>query len=193
MTTVRKWSTGVWVIVGILATVLLAGLSLVTVGLLGGGFTAGGPGSRSGDCAAPNLSGTVVNVTTTDRGGPMMGGDHGPWSGASMRLRADRATVEHGTVSFLVTNRGNITHEMVVLSLPDSHIVGTRAIAGDQQIDEAGNLGEASNTCGDGGGEGILPGTSGWMTVTLKPGQYELVCNLPGHYAAGMYTQLTVT
>jgi uncharacterized cupredoxin-like copper-binding protein len=37
-----------------------------------------------------------------------------------------------------------------------------------------------------------LPGASGWVTVTLPPGRYELVCNLPGHYAAGMYTQLTV-
>jgi uncharacterized cupredoxin-like copper-binding protein len=28
--------------------------------------------------------------------------------------------------------------------------------------------------------------------VTLPPGRYELVCNLPGHYAAGMYSQLSV-
>jgi uncharacterized cupredoxin-like copper-binding protein len=27
----------------------------------------------------------------------------------------------------------------------------------------------------------------------LAPGQYELVCNLPNHYAAGMYTRLVVT
>jgi uncharacterized cupredoxin-like copper-binding protein len=31
------------------------------------------------------------------------------------------------------------------------------------------------------------------VTVTLAPGHYELVCNLPGHYTAGMYTQLDVT
>jgi len=46
---------------------------------------------------------------------------------------------------------------------------------------------------GAGAGEGIVPGASGWVTVTLAPGQYELVCNLAGHYTAGMYTQLTVT
>lgn len=34
---------------------------------------------------------------------------------------------------------------------------------------------------------------SGWVTVTLPPGRYELICNLPGHCAEGMYTQLTVT
>jgi uncharacterized cupredoxin-like copper-binding protein len=33
----------------------------------------------------------------------------------------------------------------------------------------------------------------GWVTVTLAPGRYELVCNLPGHYVSGMYGELTVT
>jgi uncharacterized cupredoxin-like copper-binding protein len=110
-----------------------------------------------------------------------------------MRLQADRATVRHGTVSFLVTNGGSITHELVVLPLPESQIVGTQPFGGDGKIDEAGSLGEASKTCGEGAGQGILPGASGWVSVTLEPGRYELVCNLPGHYAAGMYTQLTVT
>ena len=27
----------------------------------------------------------------------------------------------------------------------------------------------------------------------LKPGKYVMFCNLPGHYAAGMYGTLTVT
>jgi uncharacterized cupredoxin-like copper-binding protein len=53
-------------------------------------------------------------------------------------------------------------------------------------------LGEASNTCGAGTGERVAPASSSWTTVTLAPGRYELVCNIPGHYAAGMYTQLTV-
>ena len=43
------------------------------------------------------------------------------------------------------------------------------------------------------GGPGMGGGVRGGMTtITLAPGRYELVCNLPGHYAAGMYTQLTV-
>ncbi len=29
--------------------------------------------------------------------------------------------------------------------------------------------------------------------MTLQPGRYELVCNFPGHYTAGMYTELDVT
>ena len=30
-------------------------------------------------------------------------------------------------------------------------------------------------------------------TSCLLAGRYELVCNLPGHYPAGKYTQLNVT
>ncbi|WP_235835405.1 sulfocyanin-like copper-binding protein [Arthrobacter terricola] len=63
----------------------------------------------------------------------------------------------------------------------------------DARIEEASSLGEASNTCAEGPGQGILPGASGWVTVTLPPGRYKLVCDLPGHYAASMYAQLTVS
>jgi uncharacterized cupredoxin-like copper-binding protein len=192
MNSVKRGSSRVWIILAVLATLILAGLSFVAVVVAGGGFTAAGPNSLSRACAVPNLSGTTVNVTLTNMGGPMMGGNNGSMSGGAMRLQADQATVQHGTVSFLATNGGSVTHELVILPLPESQIVGTRLIGGDGKIDEAGSLGEASNTCGEGAGEGILPGASGWVSVKLAPGRYELVCNLSGHYAAGMYTQLTV-
>ncbi len=109
-----------------------------------------------------------------------------------MRLTADATSVPHGTVSFVATNLGSINHEFVILPLPDSQIVGTRPLRGDSTVDETGSVGEASNSCGAGPGDGIAPATSSWTTVTLAPGRYELVCNIPGHYAAGMYTQLAV-
>jgi len=92
----------------------------------------------------------------------------------------------------MVANDGSVDHEMVILPLASSQAAGTRPVAGDAKIDEAGSLGEASRTGGAGAGEGIVPGASGWVTVTLAPGRYEPVCNLPRHYAAGMYSQLTV-
>ena len=39
----------------------------------------------------------------------------------------------------------------------------------------------------------MQPGATKALTLDLKPGTYLLVCNLPGHYAAGMWTVLTVT
>jgi uncharacterized cupredoxin-like copper-binding protein len=181
------------VIIGIASVILLTALSLVAVAIVGSVVTPGGTGFLSRTpCLAPTLSGPVVNVSLTNMGGPMMRRPNRMMDGA-MRMMADRSTVAHGTVSFLVTNAGTISHELVILPLPDNQIPGTRPIGGDAKIDESGSLGEASNTCAEGAGQGILPGASGWVTVTLPPGRYELVCNLPGHYAAGMYTQLTVS
>jgi len=39
----------------------------------------------------------------------------------------------------------------------------------------------------------IQPGGSATLTVTLKPGTYELYCTVPGHEAAGMKLNITVT
>ena len=109
-----------------------------------------------------------------------------------MRLSIDRSGVQNGPVSFIAVNAGSINHELVILPLPDAQIVGTRQTDGEDRVDEATSVGEASKTCGQGSGDGIAPGTKGWNTLDLKPGRYELVCNLPGHYNAGMYTQLTI-
>lgn len=182
------------IILGILSVILLTALSLVAIAVVGSFVHPGGTRfiSRAARCAAPDLPGPVVSVSLTNMGGPMMRLPNGMMGGA-MRMTVDRSTVAHGTVSFLVTNGGTVSHELVVLPLPDNQIPGTRQLGGDGTIDESGSLGEASNTCAEGTGQGILPGTSSWVTLTLPPGRYELVCNLPGHYAAGMYTQLTVT
>ena len=183
------------------AVVALVASAAVAVGAGNGGAIPGGVGFLSGSSrAAPSLAGTVVNVSLTDMGGSMMGQRSGMMgqgsgmrSGGSMRLRADHATVPHGTVSFLATNGGSIKHEMVILPLPASQAVGTRPTGADAKIDEAGSLGEASNTNRQGAGQGVAPGASSWMTLNLAPGQYELVCNLPNHYTAGMHDRLTVT
>jgi uncharacterized cupredoxin-like copper-binding protein len=183
------------------AVVALVASAAVAVGAGNAGAIPGGIGFLSDSSpATPSLPGTVVNVSLADMGGSMMGQrggmmgqGSGMMSGGSMRLSADHATVPHGTVSFLATNGGSINHEMVILPLPASQSVGARPTGADAKADEAGSLGEASNSNGKGAGQGVVPGASSWITVTLAPGQYELVCNLPNHYTAGMYTQLTVT
>jgi len=179
------------------AAVAVGAIDGPSSGLLGmrGGAGPGGHGLLSGSPrAAPKLPGTVVNISLTNMGGSMMGGQgNAMMGGGAMGLSTDHATVPHGTVSFLVTNDGSIDHEMVVLPLTGSQTAGARPVGGDAKIDEAGSLGEASKTGGANAGNGIAPGASGWVTVTLAPGHYELVCNLPRHYGAGMYTQLNVT
>ena len=50
-----------------------------------------------------------------------------------------------------------------------------------------------SNSCAAGAADGITAGAAGWNTVTLPPGNYELVCNVENHYANGMYQELVVS
>ena len=169
----------------------VAATTRTRLGAAGSGFL---PGTSQ---AVPDLPGAVVNVSLTSMGGPMMGGammgGRNHMSGGVMRLSVDRATVPAGTVSFVATNFGSIDHELVVLPLGDNQRAGMRPIGADSKISEESTLGEASASGAQGADDGIRPGSSGWVTLTLAPGRYELVCNLPGHYGAGMSTELTVS
>lgn len=81
--------------------------------LLGGGLNRGGAGNPGTTrCAVPSFAGTVVTVTATDMGRPMMAGP-GMMRG-SMHLVVDRATAVHDKLSFLLTNAGTIPHELMV-------------------------------------------------------------------------------
>ncbi|MGE5225724.1 MAG: sulfocyanin-like copper-binding protein [Planctomycetaceae bacterium] len=142
--------------------------------------------TSTSSCRAPSLPGRTVDVTLTDmRGGGMMTG------GGMMGIAADPSTVAPGQVSFLVRNAGVMVHELVVLPLPEGG-AGSRTVGADGTVNEDGSLGEASATCADGSGEGIAAGSLGWVTLDLPAGRYELICNLPGHYAAGMFAELDV-
>lgn len=185
-------SLRVQVALGIVATVVLTGLSVFAIGNLGEETRDDAPLPLTTSCSLPNLSATVVTVSLTDTGVVMDGQHSRMTSGARMFLSADHTAVPHGTVSFLAINGGSAVHELIVLPLAEGQVVGTRPIGADAKVSESGSLGEASASCGEGAGDGIVPGTSSWVTLTLAPGRYELICNLPGHYAAGDFTALTV-
>ena len=171
-----------------LAVVGLAGASTVALAAARGAFDRQGA-APSGQCSAPDLAGTVVDVTLTNMGGEMM---RAGAMGGTMRVFSDRSSVPEGTLSLRVANTGSLVHELVVLRLADGQRVGERAVGSDNRVDETGSVGEASRTCGPGSGDGIDSGALGWVTLNLAPGRYELLCNLAGHYAAGMYTGVTV-
>ena len=149
--------------------------------------TSANDGNGTITCTAPALPGTTVDVQVTDAGDSMMGQ-------APMRatLSASPTSVPAGKVSFVVVNTGVLVHELVILPLPADG-PGTRPTGSAGKIDESQSLGEASRSCGAGTGDGISLGSTAWTTLTLRPGRYELVCDQPWHYAAGMFDVLTVT
>ena len=189
---------------GAAAVLVLAAGSTVTVAAASGAFDSAGP-----SCTVPALPGTTVTVQLVDMRSMMsrrammagLGTHHGAmmrqpdwryFHRGMMRVLASPTSVPAGTVSLKVTNTGFLTHELVVLSLAGGQLLGDRTVRSDGTVDEAGSLGEASASCAAGDGDGIAPGSAGWVSLHLPAGRYELLCNLPGHYAAGMYTELDV-
>ena len=144
-------------------------------------------------CEVPSdLPGAIVKVSLEDMGMTQMMGGTAPLS-AQMRLSATPSEISGPTVSIVVSNYGWRTHELVVLPLAANQNAGERIPEADGQVDESGNLGEASNDCGAGVGEGVKAGSATWITLKLKPGRYEFICNLKNHYADGMYQEVVVS
>ncbi len=113
--------------------------------------------------SAPAAKATVVAVTQKE------------WA-----IEPAVSSVGPGNVTFQVTNQGQLTHEFVVLQ--------TDAAPGSIPI-ESGKASEAGH---QGEVQDVPPGTTKTLTLNLPPGNYVLICNLPGHYEAGMHAAFTV-
>jgi uncharacterized cupredoxin-like copper-binding protein len=102
------------------------------------------------------------------------------------KVIANRNTVPAGATTFLVSNKGTIKHEFLV----------TKTDFADGKIPIEPKTNRFSEE-----GEGIevvneIPEwdqkTTESLTLTLLPGNYELLCNIEAHYANGMHTAFTV-
>ena len=82
-----------------------------------------------------------------------------------MKFDPSTITVKAGEITFQVRNAGTVEHEFEIFK-------------GDQVVDEV---------------EGLVPGVTLPLKVTLEAGDYTYVCKLAGHEEAGMKGTLTVT
>jgi uncharacterized cupredoxin-like copper-binding protein len=198
---VRRGIKSWWALpVAVAVAALLAGCAAASAPA-GSSMISGGAGMMNAEpgytysrlsCSVPTaLPGTTVNVLLGDMGMTRPMSDVAPL-GTHMMLRAVPNAVPAGPVSLVVSNMGWRTHELVILPLAAGARAGARLPGPDGKVDETGSLGEASNSCAAGTGDGITAGAIGWTTVTLTPGHYELVCNLQNHYANGMYEPFVV-
>lgn len=158
--------------------VALLDMSSLMASWAGAGGRGGGPGMMGYGFGGPGMMGPG----TTGPGG-MGAGMMGP---GMMALRADQPSVPAGPVRFEVTNWSrSLPHEMLVIAvdrpdapLPYDHRTGR---VSEEQLRVLADT------------EDMQPGASKVVEATLAPGSYLLVCNLPGHYAAGMVAPLTAT
>lgn len=96
---------------------------------------------------------------------------------------ADRAYA--GDVTFAVTNFGTMTHEFLVVKtdLEPGKIPLNSESRFDEEADGLEVIDEISE---------FDVKTTGLLTVKLDPGKYQLLCNIAGHYKAGMYKPFEV-
>jgi uncharacterized cupredoxin-like copper-binding protein len=94
--------------------------------------------------------------------------------------------VPGGELRLAVANEGPTIHELEMFTLPEG--VDAAALPVD---------GGVADTAGPGltlvdEVEDVAPSTSATLKLTLQPGRYALICNLPAHYQQGMHATLVV-
>jgi uncharacterized cupredoxin-like copper-binding protein len=153
---------------------------MMSPGMMGPGMM--GPGMMGQGQGSP-----YPGMTGQGMMGPgMMGsGMMGMMMNGMMSIRVDKSTVKAGTVTFDVTNWSrSVLHEVLVISVdnPSAPLPYDYAQARvpEEQVKVLGEAGD------------LEPNASKTLELTLAPGSYLLVCNVPGHYAAGMVASLNV-
>jgi uncharacterized cupredoxin-like copper-binding protein len=140
---------------------------------------------------SPAFAGATINVKLWDKGdanpdAKLGMGMHANLGKATMGIDIDKTAVVAGPVTFQVSNGSKETvHEMIVVPVKNAD-VKLPYVDGESRIDEdaAGHLGEVSE---------LDPGKSGSLTLDLEPGNYAVLCNVPGHFMNGMWKSFEVT
>ncbi|MBX7112597.1 MAG: hypothetical protein K1X87_12230 [Dehalococcoidia bacterium] len=140
---------------------------------------AGGKGGATG-------SATAAALPTVPAAGPV--GSNSATINVSLKefaVAAQPASTGSGQITFNVKNDGAVIHELVVIRT-EVDAAGLPQSGG--KVDETSGAlevkGKAQNIAG--GGSGKVDATG------LPAGKYVLICNVPGHYQAGMRVGFTV-
>ena len=99
-------------------------------------------------------------------------------------VSVDTTSAFAGDVSFTIANRGTIGHEFLIVKTDIAP--GEIPLDGDHFPEDADGI-EVIDEIGE-----YPAGTTETLEVTLAPGSYQLVCNLPDHYGNGMFTGFEV-
>jgi uncharacterized cupredoxin-like copper-binding protein len=89
-------------------------------------------------------------------------------------------SISAGKISFTAKNKGDMEHELVIIKTSKS---ASKLPVSNKRASHKGEVGEI---------EDVAAGKSKTHGFNLKKGHYVLICNIPGHYQAGMRADFTV-
>ena len=131
-------------------------------------------------CGDDNDSGSSASTaTTTAAAAPT---DTIGVKASEMKFELTSDTAPAGKVTFNAENVGKVDHEMVVIK---TDTPAADLPVKDGEVDETGSIGEI-------GPEELTVGAKVSKTLEMESGHYALICALPGHYQAGMYSDFNV-
>jgi len=93
------------------------------------------------------------------------------------------ATAAAGKVKISAVNNGQLPHELVLAKTnadPSQLPTKPDGSVNEEKLNSPGEIPD------------VAAGATKRGTINLAPGRYVMFCNLPGHYAQGMYGTLTV-
>lgn len=160
--------------------------SVAALMAVGGIFIAG--------CGGDSNTTTTEVETEATTGAGAAGEAAGGGQGATLQIKMGEfyfkpknATAEAGPTTIEAPNEGSVEHELVLFKsdknpakLPTEANGEVDEEKLDKEAEEAGEIAD------------VEAGDTKSEEFELTPGKYVMFCNLPGHYAAGMYGTLTV-
>lgn len=154
-------------------------LGILAVTMACGGETSSGDKTKTAEAGKPTAvptaaagtqpAGTAIKVAAKD-----------------FAFSLDKRSAARGDITFTVANTGPTAHEFVVFKTdlaPDT----LPLVADKSKVDEEGEGLTHIDEIGD-----LNNGETKTLTVKLDAGKYVFICNLPAHYAQGMYVAFTV-
>jgi uncharacterized cupredoxin-like copper-binding protein len=165
----------------------LLGAVAATAALVAALSVAGCGGGGGGDTSSTASTAAEEESPATNTGGT--GG------GRSLEIKMgdyffspSAVTAKSGKTAIEAPNEGTVEHELVVFKTnlnPAKLPTESNGGVDEEKLDEiAEGEGEVSD---------VAAGETKSGNFDLAPGKYVIFCNLPGHYAQGMYGALTVS
>jgi uncharacterized cupredoxin-like copper-binding protein len=137
-------------------------------------------------CGGGDETTTVTETAAT--GGAAAGGNSLEIKMGDFFFDPKNGSAPSGPTTIEAPNEGSVEHELVVFksdmnpaNLPTESNGDVDEEKMDQEAEEKGEIPD------------VEPGETKSEDFELTPGKYVIFCNLPGHYAQGMYGTITVT